>query len=696
MSRYSKSFAASAVFFAVLAFALCACRQKEGEAGKSAIAVATAQLDFLNLDPKTKYVGDEDCALCHSEIFKSFKQTGMGRSFYPPSASSHIEDLARNQPVYDARSNLRYEVIAKGEALHQIEYRLDEKGQRTHELARKIDYVIGSGNHARTYLTEENGFLYEMPLTWYTQKKSWGLSPGYGYLNYRFSRPITAGCMNCHNSYAEYVPYSGNRYAEVPHGIGCERCHGPGELHVAKRYQAKYSDSTKKEIDRTIVNPRRLPPALQMEVCFQCHLQGVVGILKSGKRMNDFRPGMRLQEVRSVYVHDHLPAGDLRVASHGERLALSACYTKSNGKLVCITCHNPHQPVQTVARSFFNETCVSCHSLAVLSRSKPRAQHDANGDCVACHMPQGKTTDVVHVNFTEHWIQKEPAAQQPAGASALPALKDFFAEKDAAADLRLGMAYLQFYDTANKDQVYFERALALMRNGLQNDPQNEEGFYRLGLAYFYRGRLEEALQQFRAVLEIAPQNALAHLQLAMVLEKMARREEAVEAYRAVLRLLPENAAALTQLGNLYAQLDQPAAALDCFRKASAAQPSYAPAHNALGEFFAHKQQALATAKQHFLRALRLDPDYISALNNSANLAMASANYDEASGYFLRVLALDPKFVPAYGNLAFIYSSQGRTAEARSFLHRALQIDPQNARIKSMLEQIETAAKPKTN
>lgn len=564
------------LFFSVLALALSACRQQEGERSKSATVAAAVQPGFLNLDPNTEYVGDEDCALCHSEIFKSFKQTGMGRSFYLPAASGRVEDVTRNNRVYDARSNLHYEVIARGEELYQIEYRLDENKKRTHELARKIDYIVGSGNHARTYITEENGFLYEMPLTWSAQKKSWGMSPGFGYSNSRFSRPITASCMNCHNSYADYIPYSGNRYAEVSHGIGCERCHGPGALHVEKRYRTKFTEAAKKTIDSTIVNPRRLSPALQMEVCFQCHLQGVVGILKPGKRMNDFRPGMRLQEVRSVYVFDHLPAGDLRVASHSERLALSACYSESNGKLVCITCHNPHQPVKTVARSFFNETCVSCHSLATLSQGKPRAQHSAQGDCVACHMPQGKTSDVVHVNFTDHWIQKEPATQQTAGASTTPTLKDFFAEKDDGVDLRLGLAYLQFYDAAKVDQANFERALALVRNGLQNDPKNEEGLYRLGLAYFSRGRLEEASQQFRALITNAPQHALAHLQLAMVLHQMARREEAVASYQAALRLLPENAAALTQLGYLYVQLNKPEAALDCFQKASAAQPSYAP------------------------------------------------------------------------------------------------------------------------
>ncbi len=690
MTRLWKTAAALAAFTAFAGLGLFI-NQKRAQRGPTTIA-ARVQSGFLNLAPEVRYVGDEECAICHSEIFKSFKQTGMGRSFYSPAAAGLAADDVRNTHVYDAPSNFHYEVLLNEGALYQVEYRLDDGSRRVHELSRKADYVIGSGNHARTYLTAENGFLYEMPLTWYNQKKSWGMSPGYAVVNSRFSRPVIAGCMSCHNSYAEHTRYSGNHYTEVPHGIGCERCHGPGELHVAKRYQTKFADSTHKEIDRTIVNPRHLPAAMQMDVCYQCHLQGEVRILKEGKSENDFRPGMPLREVRSVYVLDHLPPGDFRVASHGERLARSACYLNSAGTLVCSTCHNPHQPVKSVARSSFNEKCLACHPHATLRPMQRGARHHARADCVACHMPQGQTADVVHVNFTDHWIQKKPLQSRTAEANETLTLKDFFEEEDPAAELRLGIAYLHYYDTANRERVYFERALALLERGVQNHPEHEAGLYHLGSAYFHAGRLEAAGQRFRVLTRIAPQNALGPLQLAQVLNKMGKREQAAEAYETAVRLFPQNAAALTQLGNLYVQLEKSSEARASYEKALAAQPSYAPAHNALGEFFARHRRETSKARPHFRNALRLDPDFIPALNNLGALAMASANYAEATQHFQRVLALDPEFVPAYGNLAFMYSVQGRYAEARSYLSRALQVDPQNSRLKSMLEQIE---KPET-
>lgn len=642
---------------------------------------------FLNLAPTVKYVGDEDCALCHSEIFKSFAQTGMGRSFYAPAVIDLAAEVARNARVYDAASNFYYEVSLHEGQLRQTEYRLAANGKRTHELSRTANYVIGSGNHARTYLTSENGFIYEMPLTWYTEKKTWGMSPGYAYVNSRFSRPVVAGCMSCHNSYAEYVPHSGNRYGEVPHGIGCERCHGPGELHVAKQYQTKFGDSTRTGADRTIVNPRHLPPALQMDVCYQCHLQGELRILKEGKSENDFRPGMRLQEARAIYVLKDSPPGDFRVASHGERLALSACFKQSGGRLVCITCHNPHQSVRVTPRDSFNAACENCHDPARLSA---RAEHKAESDCVACHMPQGNTSDVVHVNFTDHWIQRKTFVTQPPQPDTTIALREFFAATDDAAELRLGIAYLRYYEIARKSETYFQQALALLQTGVEKNPEHKAGRYHLGLAYAYQNNLSAAERELRALSKMAPQDALVFFEWAKTLNRMGKAEEAITAYQNSLRLWPDNAPALTQLGGLYLQQEQETRARENFERALVAQPSYTPGHNALGELAAQKHNDLATAKRHFLRALHYDPDDVQTLNNLGANAMVEGKYEESVDYFMQVLARDPRFIPAYGNLAFVYSLQRDYTTARRYLRRALELAPDDARLKNMLTQISQA------
>ena len=66
--------------------------------------------------------------------------------------------------------------------------------------------MIGSGNHARTYLFRNaEGNLVEMPVSWYSEKGGyWAMSPGYDRANQEdFRRTIVNECFSCHNSYPQ-------------------------------------------------------------------------------------------------------------------------------------------------------------------------------------------------------------------------------------------------------------------------------------------------------------------------------------------------------------------------------------------------------------------------------------------------------------------------------------------------------------
>jgi hypothetical protein len=179
------------------------------------------------------YVGSEACVSYHPSIAETYQASEMGRSFYLPLETELIEDYFGGVRVYDKKSDLAYEPVRRDGSLYQRETRRGEDGSISHELEHRVDYVVGSGSHNRRYISERDGVLYELPLTWYTEQGIWDLSPGYDEQNLRFGRPIVAECLNCHNSYAAEKPHSQGRYEQVPHGIGCERCHGPARSHVA-------------------------------------------------------------------------------------------------------------------------------------------------------------------------------------------------------------------------------------------------------------------------------------------------------------------------------------------------------------------------------------------------------------------------------------------------------------------------------
>jgi hypothetical protein len=258
LAVYIKIFSASLLIFIISLLNSCK-KESPRSIGNTS---ETHDQKFKNISYDVQYVGDDECFACHSGIHDSYKKNGMGMSFYKPSEENIIEDYYKKNTIYDTLSGFFYKMHSDGENFYQTEFRKDPSGKTVHELTRKADYIIGSGRKNRSYIISENNFLFMMPVTWYSEKQKWDMSPGYRKENLRFSRTILKECMHCHNSYAGYVEYSENRYGkELPTGIGCERCHGPGELHVRKQLEIAASENifTKKGILQLLIQNTWIP-----------------------------------------------------------------------------------------------------------------------------------------------------------------------------------------------------------------------------------------------------------------------------------------------------------------------------------------------------------------------------------------------------------------------------------------------------
>src|SRR6185295_3884427 len=93
------------------------------------------------------------------------------------------------------------------------------------------------------------------------------------------------------------------------------------------------------------------------------------------------------------------------IVNSAYRLRRSACFQRSEGRLLCTTCHNPHDiPRGEAAARHYNGVCRQCHS-------QVSAQHPRSDDCVSCHMPKRRTDDVVHAVMTDHYIQRRKPAR---------------------------------------------------------------------------------------------------------------------------------------------------------------------------------------------------------------------------------------------------------------------------------------------
>jgi hypothetical protein len=257
--------------------------------------------EFLNTGADARYVGSERCRECHQDDYHTYRETGMGRSLDVLDPVNEPSDV-----VFDHdKSGRRYKVYRRdGEMRHQ-EMLLRKPDEPPVVMAdHPIQYVIGSGRHSRSYLLEIDGFLVESPLTWYTSRQAWGMSPGYDEpVHSGFSRAVDEGCLRCHSGSSTALDGSFHRIQVHETWISCERCHGPGSLHVDRWSGAgglaAVADDGK--IDYTIVNPVHLDRERSESICAQCHLRATAGVMARGRTMEDFRPGLPLDLFRADY-----------------------------------------------------------------------------------------------------------------------------------------------------------------------------------------------------------------------------------------------------------------------------------------------------------------------------------------------------------------------------------------------------------
>ncbi len=363
-----------------------------------------------------QYVGTETCAECHTDQHESFLDTLHSRAARPTDFRNEPQPIRFRHEA----SGHDYEVdVVAGKMVHR-EHINDPSGVPLASTEEQMVTTLGSGTNAKSYLCLKGDFHIQSPITYFEDVKKWAMSPGYDVpVNRSFRRTVTVTCVFCHVGMVEQQKQNPYKFSISEFQIGCERCHGPGELHV-KRHR---ENPNWVGADDSIVNPESLPRDLAEAVCHQCHTQGVQAINVSGKNDWDFRPGQKMTDVR---VDFQFRRGDnsMRLVGHVEQMHASKCYTESQ-TLTCVTCHDPHAPPDHGNRvEYFRNQCYECHDDGECGEPHEKRLSENNNHCSECHMPRGET-NVSHFALHNHRIgihRDQPNRATDDAASFLPIL----------------------------------------------------------------------------------------------------------------------------------------------------------------------------------------------------------------------------------------------------------------------------------
>jgi tetratricopeptide (TPR) repeat protein len=629
---------------------------------------------YLNHSDTARYVGIQTCMLCHQQIYNSFIQTGMGQSFARATRQKSVGVFNKHTVIYDNYQDFFYHPFWVADTMKIMEFRL--KGKDTvFKRIENVDYIIGSGQHTNSHIYNSNGYLYQMPMTFFSQKKQWDFPPGFeNGFNTHFNRKIGLECMSCHNAIPDFVQGSENKFNSLPEGINCERCHGPGSIHVQQRSTGSKID-TSKYIDYSIVNPGKLSVERQFDVCQRCHLQGNA-VLKKGKSFFDFKPGMVLSDYISVFLPKYEHADDeFIMASHSDRLKQSRCFIESLHKvdstslrpyknaLTCVTCHNPHISVKATNTERFNTACKNCHNSASnqVCMEDLKVRNKSADNCVSCHMPRSGSIDIPHVSIHDHYIRK------PVKKEEVEKIKKFIGlyainEKNPSNELK-AKAYIQQYDKFDYNPVFLDSASRYLPDKTVTDIRSN--FENLVHLYFIK-------QDYAKILNYVNKLGKEHVLKVELQTKSWSNEDAWTSYR---------------IGEAYYHNNNLEDAFLFYNNATALSPYNPEFKNKLGSVYM-SQRKMKEAIQVFESVLKENPKNIQAITNLGYAHLVSGNAEEAERIYNKGLKADPDYEPLLLNVAGLHLFKKNYREAKITLLAIIKKNPGNQQAKNVLQQIE--------
>lgn len=550
--------------------------------------------------PDEDFVGSETCQRCHESIAAEYRGHPMSRSL------TSISELVRQEGAFDdalvePAGPRKYRVRYEAGRLWHHEFLPDsDGGSPVYDQAVEVTHAMGSGTRGRAFLLERNGRLFSSPLNWFAGIGGWDLAPGYSPERHRrFDRESGDGCLFCHVGRVNHPPGRSDVFGDPifqETSIGCERCHGPGKRHVQfheRRSTPSLTDATTTSEPDPIVNPSKLERAQREDVCNHCHLQGEFAQTRWGRRVFDYRPGMRLEEVQLVFVADERvgDSGLSQAVSQVEQMRSSVCYLRSDGRMGCLTCHAAHSVPEPVKRDeFYRQRCFTCHQskdcrIAENERRKTQTQ-DA---CVACHMPRTEAHSLPHTSQTDHRIVRFP--QKMGQSTEKPRVEDYhlfdeaesrlpkwevqrshglmlasMAEKRRLRELStkaeplLKSAQQVLGDDPDVDeglavckllQKQPQAADEILTRSLQKHPQRESLLLRLAYLSHDQGDLKKAAEYFSRLVKVNPSQADFHGRLAHILGRLGRIEQAIEEAERAVELNPTLSQAHAWLAEAY-------------------------------------------------------------------------------------------------------------------------------------------------
>jgi len=322
-----------------------------------------------------QFAGSQNCVRCHAAIYEQHL-----KSFH------HLTSAPANRQTLKGDFDSANRFIINEHLFIAAEKRQDSFYQTAYsngvaKLSRPFDIVVGSGKRGQTSIYWFGNYLFELPLTYFTETNEWTASPGYS-RKVEFNRSITARCLECHSTSFREITNKDSKADEFAKtgfilGVECEKCHGPAMEHIAF-----HEKNPAEKRGHAILNPAKFSRAQSLDLCRLCH----GGRLSKTKPSFSFQTGDKLFDFFQQDTGKPVSEMDVHGNQYG-MLSASKCFR--NSEMTCLSCHDGHKNESTQAMQFYVK-CETCHSVASHNTCKLASSVTRDflrNNCINCHMP---------------------------------------------------------------------------------------------------------------------------------------------------------------------------------------------------------------------------------------------------------------------------------------------------------------------
>ena len=611
------------------------------------------------------FVGSGQCASCHAKAFSGWQVSQHAVAMQHASEHSVRGDF--NDAAYT------YQGVTSTFFRRDGKYFIRTDGPDGRLADFEVKYAFGV-SPLQQYLVElPGGRLQAVSVTWDTRPREQGGQrwfrqyPGEQIdhddeLHWtRRSQNWNFMCADCHSTevrkgYDAAADAFRTVYAEV--AVGCEACHGPGSAHIAwaERKGSEPGKGLTVLLDErrgvswsrsgASMQPVRSQPRTterEIEVCAQCHA-------RRAQIAAGYQPGR-------AFMDHYLPVLLEPGLYHSDGQQLDEVFvwgswlqSRMHGAgVTCSDCHDPHTQQ---LRAPGNTVCAQCHDAAKYDAAAHHRheQGSAGAQCANCHMP--RTTYMV-VDARRDHSMRVPRPDQSVALGVPNACNACHTERDAKWATAAVRGWL------GRDAAGFQTFAAVFHAAQTGNPAALEK-----LSGVATDAAQPAIVRASALARLADSGQFTR----DFAERMARDPSPLVRL-ATVRLadvMPVEVRSAV-LGPLLADTTR-AVRIEAAR-------SLAGGHAALS---ADLQQQWQPASQEYVATLQYTADRPEARVALGGFQAALGRAEDAQVMFAEALRLDPDFVPAYVNAADVLRAQGRDPEAEEMLQQGLARVPMNA------------------